>query len=300
MSIERTYVEELMCSGHVGCQGCGGALAMRHALQGFGPKTMVVIPACCWTIIAGPFPYSILNVPILHTAFASAGAAASGLRASLDMRGREDINVLAWAGDGGTFDIGLQSLSGAVERNENITYACYDNEAYMNTGIQRSSATPLGAWTMTTPERFPKENPKKDIVQIMAAHKIPYAATASIGFLDDLKAKFEKASQIKGSKFLHILAPCPPGWKYSSDLTAKLARLAVHCKAFPIYEVFDGQEYIINIEPGNRPIKEYLSMQGRFSHLTDKEIEAIQARADNDWEHLLQKAMQQKLDSPPK
>ncbi|MBI5119324.1 pyruvate synthase subunit beta [Candidatus Poribacteria bacterium] len=291
MNLEKTNEEELMCSGHVACQGCGGALAMRHALQGFGAKTMVVIPACCWTIIAGAFPCSILKTPVLHTAFAGAGATAAGLRASLDMRGREDINVLVWAGDGGTFDIGLQSLSGAVERNENVTFACYDNEAYMNTGVQRSSATPLGAWTMTTPEGFPKENPKKNIVQIMAAHKIPYAATASVGFLDDLRAKFEKAGKIKGSKLIHILAPCPPGWKHSSDLTARLARLAVHCKAFPVYEVFDGEKHVINIEPDGKPVKQYLSMQGRFSHLTDQQIADIQTRVDHDWEQLRQKTV---------
>ncbi|UCD59322.1 MAG: pyruvate synthase subunit beta [Candidatus Hydrogenedentota bacterium] len=295
MNHEKIHEEELVCSGHYACQGCGGVVALRHALRSLGPRTVVVIPACCWSVIAGPFPYSALRVPVFHAAFETAGSTASGIRAALDIQGKGDISVLAWAGDGGTFDIGLQSLSGAVERNENIIYACYDNEAYMNTGIQRSSATPLSAWTTTTPELFPKETPKKDIVQILAGHKIPYVATASIGFPDDLNAKFRKAKEIMGTKFLHVLAPCPPGWKYSSELTITLARLATHCKAFPIYEVFDGEDYVINIEPAGKPVAEYLAMQGRFSHLTERQIKEIQARVDYHWEHLLHRAMLEKF-----
>ena len=288
--------EELVCSGHLACQGCGAVIAMRHALKALGPKTIVVIPACCWSIIAAPYPNSALKVPIFHTAFETGGSTASGVRAALDIQGKSDINVLTWAGDGGTFDIGLQSLSGAVERNENIIYTCYDNEAYMNTGIQRSSATPMHTWTTTTPDISSKETPKKDIVQILAGHKIPYVATTSIGFPDDLIRKFEKAKNIKGTKFIHILAPCPSGWKYSSELTVKLARLATHCKVFPVYEVFDGEDYVINIEPEGRPVEEYLSMQGRFSYFTKREVAEAQARVDYDWEHLLHKAMLEKFE----
>ncbi len=298
MTKEKEQWEELVCPGLYSCQGCGAVIAMRHALAALGPKTIVVIPACCWSVISGPYPYSALKVPVFHTAFETGGSTASGVRAALDMQDKHDINVLTWAGDGGTFDIGLQSLSGAVERNENIIYACYDNEAYMNTGIQRSSATPMHAWTMTTPGKFSKGEPKKDIVQILAGHKIPYVATASIAFPDDLRRKFEKAKGIAGTKFVHIFAPCPSGWKYSSELTVKLARLATHSKVFPIYEVFDGEDYVINIEPEGKPIREYLSMQGRFSHLTDREIDEIQARIDYDWEHLLQKAMLEKFGFP--
>jgi len=296
MNRERMGEEELVCSGHYACQGCGGALALRHALLALGPETMVVIPASCWSVISGPFPYSALKVPVFHAAFETGGSTASGIRAALDVQGKADINVLTWAGDGGTFDIGLQSLSGAVERNENIIYACYDNEAYMNTGIQRSSATPLHTWTTTTPELYPKETPKKDIVQILAGHKIPYVATASIGFPDDLRTKFLKAKEIAGAKFIHVLAPCPAGWKYSSELTIKVARLATHCKAFPIYEVFNGEDYVINIEPEGKPVAEYLDMQGRFSHLTELQREEIQARVDYNWEHLLHKAMLEKFE----
>jgi pyruvate/2-oxoacid:ferredoxin oxidoreductase beta subunit len=296
MNDEKKHEQELVCSGHYACQGCGAVIAMRHALAALGPKTVVVIPACCWSVIAGPYPFSALRVPLFHTAFETGGSTASGVRAALDIQGKSDVNVLTWAGDGGTFDIGLQSLSGAVERNENIIYTCYDNEAYMNTGIQQSSATPMRAWTMTSPESFPKDTPKKDIVQILAGHKIPYVATTSIGFPDDLKTKFEKAKEIKGTKFIHVLAPCPSGWKYSSELSVRLARMATHCKIFPIYEVFDGEDYVINIEPEGRPVDEYLSMQGRFSHLTPREIAEIQARVDYNWEHLLHRAMLEKFE----
>lgn len=280
---------ELMGSGHLGCQGCGGALAMRYALKALGEKTIVVIPACCWTIIAGPFPYTSLKVPVLHTAFETAAVAASGVRAALDIQGDTETTVLAWAGDGGTFDIGLQSLSGAAERNENIIYICYDNEAYMNTGIQRSGATPFLAWTTTTPEKTPKSEPKKDIMAIMVAHRIPYAATATVAYPDDFIRKVQKAKSIYGTKFLHVLAPCPPGWKAPSEWAIKLSRLAVQTRVFPLYEVEDGERYILN-EPKDDtalPVSEYLKLQGRFGHLTEKDIQAIQDLIDKRWQRLL-------------
>lgn len=281
---------ELMGSGHLGCQGCGGALAMRYALKALGEKTIVVIPACCWTIIAGPFPYSSLKVPVLHTAFETAAVAASGVRAALDIQGDTETTVIAWAGDGGTFDIGLQALSGAAERNENIIYICYDNEAYMNTGIQRSGATPLLAWTTTTPEKTPKSEPKKDIMAIMVAHRIPYAATATIAYPDDFIRKVQKAKSIYGTKFLHVLAPCPPGWRAPSEWTIKLSRLAVQTRVFPLYEVEDGERYILNAPQADEPalpVSEYLKLQGRFSHLTEKEIQTIQGIIDKRWQKLL-------------
>lgn len=281
--------EELMGSGHLGCQGCGGALAMRYALKAAGSNTIVVIPACCWTIIAGPFPYTSLKVPVLHTAFETAAVAASGVRAALDIQGDTETTVLAWAGDGGTFDIGIQSLSGAAERNENIIYICYDNEAYMNTGIQRSGATPFLAWTTTTPEKTPKTEPKKDIMAIMVAHRIPYAATATIAYPDDFIRKVQKAKSIYGTKFLHVLAPCPPGWKAPSEWAIKLSRLAVQTRVFPLYEVEDGERYILNEpkEDGALPVSEYLKLQGRFNHLTEKDIQAIQDLIDRRWQRLM-------------
>ena len=163
---------------------------MRLALKVLGRNTVLVVPACCWSIIDGMSPYSAAGVPLMHTPFASAAAAASGVRAALDAKGETDTTVCAWAGDGGTFDIGIQALSGAAERNEDILYVCYDNEAYMNTGVQRSSATPMGAWTTTTPNAQPKQQAKKDLLAIMLAHHIPYAATATVAFPDDFTAKF--------------------------------------------------------------------------------------------------------------
>ncbi len=275
--------EEYMLSGHFACPGCGGALAMRLVLKALGERTIICLPACCWTIIDGPFPYSSTKVPVLHTAFETAASAASGVRAGLDVLGKTDINVLAWAGDGGTFDIGIQALSGAAERGDNIIYTCYDNEAYMNTGVQRSSATPLGAWTTTTPAEHYKKEPKKNMVEIMAAHRIAYAATASVAYPDDLLRKFNKAKELKGTKFIHILAPCPPGWKSLPDQSIKLSRLAVHSRIFPIYEIENGIKYTINIEPKGIPIIEYIKAQGRFSHLTKEQIKTIQEIVNWEW-----------------
>jgi pyruvate ferredoxin oxidoreductase beta subunit/2-oxoisovalerate ferredoxin oxidoreductase beta subunit len=280
---------DLIHPGHVACPGCGAAIAMKFALRAMGPKTMLVIPACCWGVIAGPYPQSSLKVPVLQTAFATAGAAASGLRAALDMRGDSETVVMAWAGDGGTFDIGLQSLSGAVERNEDILYVCYDNEAYMNTGVQRSSSTPYGTRTTTTPGPGWKRSRKKNIVEILAAHRIPYAATASIAFPEDMMRKFEKARQIKyGSRFLHVYATCPTGWGIPSEKSIHIARLAVQCNMFPLYEVENGLDYALNYQ-GNEPVDAYLDAQRRFRHLNEDEIQYIQTMVDEDWDLLMQK-----------
>ena len=204
-------LEELMTSGCLSCQGCGATIIMRHCLKVLGQNTVVTIPASCWAIIAGNWPYSSLNVPLLHTAFETSGASASGIRAALDMKGMQDTKVLAFAGDGGTFDIGLQSLSGAVERNEDIVYVCYDNEAYMNTGIQRSSATPEKAWTTTTPSTDPKVGPKKNIIQILSGHKIPYCATANVAWPQDMMAKVKKGGRNQGNGVYSCLFPLPSG-----------------------------------------------------------------------------------------
>lgn len=275
--------EEYMHPGHVGCPGCGAAIAMKFALKAMGDKTMVVIPACCWGVLAGPYPQTSLKVPILQAAFATAGATASGLRAALDMRGDTETTVMAWAGDGGTFDIGIQALSGAVERNEDFIYVCYDNEAYMNTGVQRSSATPFGSRTTTTPGQGWKKSRKKNMVEILAAHRIPYAATASIAFPDDMIAKFAKAKKIKGgTRFIHVFASCPTGWGIPSEISVKIARLAVQTNIFPLYEVEGGTDYTLNYQ-GDRPAKDYLKVQGRFKHLTDKDFRQVQDMVDEDW-----------------
>jgi len=284
--------EELLVSGHLGCPGCGAVIAMKLALQALGEKTMVILPASCWGIISGPYPQSSLDIPVMQTAFATGGAAASGLRAALEMTGRDDVTVLSWAGDGGTFDIGLQSLSGAVERNEDCIFVCYDNEAYMNTGVQRSSATPFGMRTTTTPGGKWKRTRKKNIVEVLAAHRIPYAATASIGFPDDLRRKFRRAAELRGgSRFIHVFASCPTGWRIPSAWSVKIARLAVESNVFPLYEVEGGVDYTVNYHGGS-DVSDYLRAQGRFKHLTEEDIAEIRQLVDDQWAFLLRRAGQ--------
>jgi pyruvate/2-oxoacid:ferredoxin oxidoreductase beta subunit len=279
---------ELMTSGHLACQGCGATQAMRFALKALGPKTAVVIPACCWAVIDGPFPHSSLKVPIFHTAFETAAIAAAGIKAGLEMRGDTETVVMAWAGDGGTFDIGIQALSGAAERNEDIIYCCYDNEAYMNTGIQRSSSTPVGAWTTTTPGDHWKKRPKKKMIDIMAAHSIPYIATASVAYPQDLIEKLKKARAIKGTRFIHIFAPCPTGWKLAPELSVSMARQAVTSRVFPLIEIVDnGKTWTVRKDLAKTPIKDYIKAQGRFRHLSDEEIRGIEEETEKNWQYLL-------------
>jgi pyruvate/2-oxoacid:ferredoxin oxidoreductase beta subunit len=276
--------------GHLACAGCGAAVSMRLTLKALGEKTVMVFPASCWSIIPGFWPYSSFRIPVVHAGFVTGGATASGIRAALDIRGHHETLVTVWAGDGGTFDIGLQALSGAAERNEDFIYICNDNEGYMNTGTQRSSATPMFAWTTTTPVMKPKENPKKDIMAIMADHQIPYAATATIAYPEDLLRKMEKAKKIRGTRFIHLLSPCPPGWRIPSELPIKISRLAVLTRVFPLYEIENGEKYMINVNPEPRPVQEYLKLQGRFSHLADSDIEVIQENVERAWKRLVKKA----------
>jgi pyruvate/2-oxoacid:ferredoxin oxidoreductase beta subunit len=261
-------------------------ITYRWILKGLGKRTIIATPACCMAVCDGPFPYSASNVPFMHCAFETAAITASGIRAGLDMTGVKDVTVVAWAGDGGTFDIGIQALSGSAERNDDILYICYDNEAYMNTGIQRSSATPILAWTTTTPPPYPKETPKKNIGEIMAGHRIPYFATLSLAFPEDFFSKLEKAKKTKGFRMLHIFAPCPTGWRYPENITIKLSRLAVATRIFPIYEIENGIKWILNPMPPKQPVNEYIRLQGRFRHLEDKDIELIQQFVDQEWERL--------------
>jgi pyruvate/2-oxoacid:ferredoxin oxidoreductase beta subunit len=282
--------KELMSPGHVACPGCGAPMAVRYALKALGDNTVLIVVASCWSIIAGPFPYTAVQVPLLHTLFATGGSTASGVKAGLEARGLKDTQVLTLAGDGGTFDIGIQALSAAVERNEDFIYMCYDNEAYMNTGIQRSSATPWGAWTTTTPVKHPKDQPKKDMVAIMAAHRIPYTATATVAYPEDLVRKVRKAASIRGSKFLHVLSPCPSGWKSEPAQTVLLSRLAVQTRVFPLYEIEHGEEYTINFWPKEQvPVTEYMKLQGRFAHLKPEAIAQIQENVDREWDKLVAK-----------
>ncbi|MGC8610196.1 MAG: 3-methyl-2-oxobutanoate dehydrogenase subunit beta [Thermoplasmata archaeon] len=284
--------EEYMFPGHTACLGCGATIAMRYTLKALGKDTIITIPAGCWAVIPGVYPSRTLDVPLLYTAFEVTGAAISGIREALNAIGKDNINVVGFAGDGGTADIGIQSLSGAVERNENVFYIMYDNEAYMNTGIQRSSSTPKGAWTTTTQVgkiRDWKKEKKKNLVEIMVAHNIPYAATASIAFPEDYINKLNKAKNIKGPKFFHVYATCPTGWRISPAKTIEIARMAVESNVFPLYEVDHGI-YNITYRPKKTvSVKDYLMAQGRFRHLTDEEIKEIEREVMNDWNLLQQK-----------
>lgn len=272
--------------GHASCPGCGEKIILRHILEVLGKKTIIVCPAGCAAVTDGVFPHSISPVPFLHTPFGAVASCAAGVRAGLDMSGREDVTVMIWAGDGATFDIGMGALSAIAERNENILYICYDNEAYMNTGIQRSSATPFGSWTTTTPKGRLKSEPKKDLDFILASHKIPYIATASPAFIDDLRSKVEKAKTITGLRFLHVLSPCPPGWKSDPKDSIALARLAVECNIFPLFEIENGEKVSVSYQSRSLPVYEYLRMQGRFRYLTEKEVGIIQAQMDNYYDTL--------------
>ena len=286
--------EEIFTHGHRGCQGCGPAVALRLIGKALGRNTIICNATGCMEIIASPFPQSAWEVPWLHTAFENTAAVAAGVEAGIKIlrrKGRhftdgKKINVMALAGDGGTMDIGLQALSGAMERGHDMLYICYDNEAYMNTGIQRSSATPLFAATTTSPAGKVSRGQstwKKDLTEIIAAHHVPYVAKASVSHPFDLIDKVKKAAAVDGPAFLHVFAPCPTGWRCGADLSIRLADMAVNTGLFPLYEVIDG-EYQLNFDPDPLlPLKEYMKSQGRFRHLTDAEILGIQDRVRADY-----------------
>ena len=277
----------LLAPGHRACAGCAMPTTIRLVLDAAGPNTIVVSPTGCLEVVTTPFPESAWCVPWIHSLFENPAAVASGVEVMLKRRGR-DTNVVVIGGDGSTFDIGMGSNSGMFERGHKVLYVCYDNEAYMNTGVQRSSATPWGAWTTTTPATHFKGQEKKNIMEIMAAHRIPYAATASISMPEDLMAKVERARDTRGTRFLHIFCPCPTGWRSSPDLTIELARAAVESRAFPLYEIFDGAKRRLSLDPAPpAPVADYIRPQGRFRHLDSEQIEAIQKRVDEEWLSLL-------------
>jgi pyruvate ferredoxin oxidoreductase beta subunit len=279
----------IVLPGDTSCPGCPIPIAFKVLASVFGDKMILVIPACCTSVILGTYPGQSLKAGVIHVPFASAAAVASGVAAALKMRGIEDVQVIAWAGDGGTADIGMATLSGAAERNEDIIYIMYDNEAYMNTGIQRSSATPQGAWTTTTPV-LGKLEPKKDVAKIMIAHGVPYVATASIAYPHDFYQKLMKAKSIKGFRFIHLHAPCPPGWRFDPMYTVRIARLAVETGLWILYEYHNGKLMLSPpsqpyLDPSKRkPIEEYLKLQGRFRKITPELIKAIQQHVESNWE----------------
>jgi pyruvate ferredoxin oxidoreductase beta subunit/2-oxoisovalerate ferredoxin oxidoreductase beta subunit len=283
---DRIPREELMAPGHLACPGCGGSIAMRLVLKALGPRTVATGPACCWTILSGPEPRSALGVPHLHIAPGATAATASGIRAALDALGDTETTVLAWADAGDTSDAGLQALSGAAERNEDILCVCHDEDACMNAGILCAPATPRGAGTATAPTGTPRSHPRKDLIGILAAHRIPYAATSTVAHPVDLIGKVQKARAIRGMKFLHILAPCPPGWKVADEETVDLARQAVRTRVFPLFEVENGQRWRFTTDHPGDPVEPYIRRQGRFGHLTPEQVRRIQSEVDARWEML--------------
>jgi len=283
--------EEYIYPGTRACAGCGMALIYRIALKALGPKTIITVPASCLTVLHGMQGFCTTKISVYHTPFATTGASASGILASLEDKGLADeITVLAFAGDGGTSDIGVQALSGAVERGTNFIYACYDNEAYMNTGVQRSSSTPLGVQTTTTPEG--KLVHKKNMPKILEAHGIPYVATANAAYPLDLYEKFKRAKNIKGPKYFHILSPCPPGWGYDPKYTMLIGRLANETGFWPLYEVIEGKFMISNpskkyLDPSKRkPISDYLEAQKRFNSIGENTVQAYEKYIETVWEEI--------------
>ncbi len=279
---------DLFNPGHAACPGCQESLALRAILNTIGPDAAAVFPPSCGAVICGPHPYSSLQIPVFHTSLESAAAAASGLRRALNQRGKHDTTVVCFAGDGGTYDIGFQALSSAVERNENILYVCFDNEGYMNTGAQKSSSTPLHASTASTPGGKPSK--KKDIIGILAAHGIPYVATAATGHMNDLIAKVEKSLTIEGTRFLAVLVPCLDGWGLPDDSGVSVSRLAVDSGMWPLYEVEQGHRYTLNHDNKTRPVADYLSLQKRYRHLDETQLAEVQAAVDQDWAQLRRRA----------
>ncbi len=280
--------EPMLCSGHAACPGCIDALSVRHVLTVMGPQTMAVIPPSCMAIIAGPQPYSSLRIPVYQPTLESSAAAASGMRRALDAKGQHDTQVLVLAGDGGTYDIGFQCLSSAAERNEDFLYICLDNEGYMNTGAQKSSSTPHFARTGSTPAG--KSSRKKNLTEIMAAHGVPYVATATAGYLPDLLRKVEKAKAMRGTRIITLLIPCMDGWGVADDAGLKTARYAVESGAFPLYEVEEGTRYTLNHTGKTRPIGDYLALQRRYRNLSAQEIATLQGEIDAGWEALCRRA----------
>ena len=285
----KTLDENEYFYGHKACAGCGGSLAVRIALKVLGERTVAVLPAGCMSAVGFNFPQLCFSNNAIISTFAGTASMLTGIEAGLSAQGITDFQAVGFAGDGGTADIGLQALSGAIDRNDDILYICYDNEAYMNTGIQKSSLTPFGARTTTTPAgKNIRGNlrPKKNMFEIVAAHDIPYAATANVGFLQDFMRKVEKASKIKGTKFIHIIAPCPTGWGIPSDETVEIAKEIVNCGLWVLAEYENG-EYKLNYRPKNfsNPA-DYLKKQSRFRHLTDEDIQTIITSRDIKWGYI--------------
>jgi len=280
--------EEFVHPGNRACSGCTLSILYRIGLKALGRDCIFVVPPSCLTVMQGLYPISATQMPVLNGTFASTAAIATGVRAAMKRLGKK-TQVVAWAGDGGTADIGIQALSGALERNEDIIYVCYDNEAYMNTGVQRSGTTPQGGLTTTTPFDGKKEN-SKNVPAIVAAHNPAYVATCSASYPLDFHDKLLKAKEISGLKYIHIQTACRPGWGCEERMTVKIVIMAIECGLFDLYEIEGGQKKLS--EPTAkllkkdklRPVEDYLKMQTRFKALSDEQIVAMQQKIDQKWE----------------
>jgi len=290
--------EEYFAAGHRACIGCAEALAVRLASKALGHNVIISNATGCMEIVASQLPWTSWRVPWIHTLFENTAAVASGIEAGLKVlvkKGRRpdnDVRIVAIAGDGGTSDIGMQALSGALERGHNFVYLCFDNEAYMNTGIQRSSSTPFGASTTTAPagkRSIGQITWKKNMPAIAVAHNIPYVATACPSYPFDLMEKVAKGAAVDGPAYIHILSVCPTGWRCAPELAIQIGRLATQTRIFPLYEVEDGR-YKLSVKTANpKPVQEYLKLQGRFRHLSDDTIKEIQIRVDEEYTKLMDK-----------
>ncbi len=293
-AVNLTEIEYLL-PGNRTCPGCALSLAYRHILKALEGQVIVTVPASCLTVLHGMYPVTSVNVPCVNTPFASTGASATGLVAGLKVLGKKRLTVLAIAGDGGTHDIGIQALSGAAERQDDFIYICYDNEGYMNTGNQRSGSTPLGAISGTTPILGKQQN-QKDITAIMEAHGIPYVATANASYPLDLYEKVRKAKAIKGTRFIHVFTPCPPGWRFHFSDTIKIGELAVKTGWVVLYEVENGIFRLTSASEsiarrGNlKPLREYFMEQGRFKSITEEQINELQDWVNARWKRCLERA----------
>ncbi|SDE07067.1 thiamine pyrophosphate-dependent enzyme [Sporomusa acidovorans] len=288
MLVMKSEARGLIAHGVSACAGCGLELAARIIFDVMGANSVVVIPPGCAALFSGYGRETVTKIPGFQGNLESTAAYAAGIKAGFEMQGRGDVQVFGLAGDGATVDIGLQSLSGALERRDKILYICYDNEAYMNTGIQGSGSTPLAAWTTTTPGG--KGVYRKDMVGIVAAHKIPYAATASVGYVDDLRKKMEKAkaATATGPAYIHVHAPCPTGWGSKPEHTVEVAKMAVQSLCWPLYEIVNGVEYTVTVPVSKpKPVTEYLKLQKRFSGAAASQVEKLQAMVTGDYEQLL-------------
>jgi len=283
---------EYILPGNRACPGCALSLAYRHILKALEGQVIVTVPASCLTVLHGMYPITSVNVPCVNTPFASTGASATGLVVGMKALGKKGLTVLAMAGDGGTHDIGIQALSGAAERQTDFIYICYDNEGYMNTGNQRSSSTPPGVISGTTPI-LGKQQKQKDIVAIMEAHNIPYIATANATYPLDLYEKVRKAKEIKGTRFIHVFTPCPPGWDFPLSDTIRIGRLATETNWAVLYEVENGLFRLTSAskniaQKGHlKPIREYLTVQGRFRNITKEQINELQDGVSARWKSYL-------------